>query len=200
MPHRPTLSDDVSLPAAVNGWQHAPESTKNAHVWTSPTGDAAVGVFHSLGRVYCKVLDERVSGFARGTRVFETDIVDREPEVVVRDGVEAAVDWMARHAPPWRHPAVEPAAFEPPAGFVLERYYLEQREQIVCYRQQDADSDVRLAGNRRESEPSLAAAPTSHAGTDEFAVAVAGAAETLVGASPDLDVEESGGLASYLWN
>jgi cellulose biosynthesis protein BcsQ len=49
-------------------------------------------------------------------------------------------------------------------------------------------------------EPSLAAAPTSHAGTDEFAVAVAGAAETLVGASPDLDVEESGGLASYLWN
>jgi hypothetical protein len=41
--------------------------------------------------------------------------------VLVWDGVEAAVDWMARHAPPWRQPAIEPAAFEPPAGFVLDR-------------------------------------------------------------------------------
>lgn len=165
MTAKPTLPYGYELPPAVNGWTHAPESNKNGHIWTGPEGAAAVGVFGSMGEIRVRVLDERVSGFARSKRIFQSeydhsvDYFERAdadaPTPAVVEGVEAAVDWMKRNGPPWTHPDVEPAAFEAPPGFVLDRYYIEERQQIVCYRQQDAESAVSLSGRPPDTEPSL---------------------------------------------
>ena len=56
---------------------------------------------------------------------------------------------MERHAPTeWDHPAVEAAVFDLPAGFVLDRYYLEEREHIVYYRQANGDRAVGMGSGR----------------------------------------------------
>ena len=165
MTAKPPLPDGYELPSTVNGWTHAPASKKNGHIWLAPEETAAVGVFGFGGEMRVKLLDERVSGFARSNVVFEAEYEhtkdyyepadsDAPPPVVVKT-VEAAVDWMQRHAPPWEHSAVEPAAFEPPTGYVLDRYYLEEREQIVCYRQENTESAISMSGRPPDTEPSL---------------------------------------------
>ena len=165
MVSKPPRPDGYSLPAQVNGWCHAPDSKKNGHIWLSPEETAAVGVFGFGGEMQVKLLDERVSGIGRSKAVFEAKYQHTKdyyepadssvPMAVVVETVEAAVDWMQRHAPPWEHPAVEPAAFDPPAGFVLDRYYLEERQQTVCYRQEGTESDVNMSGRPPDTEPSL---------------------------------------------
>lgn len=64
---------------------------------------------------------------------------------------------MEHHAPAhWDHPHVEEAVFDPPIGFVLDRYFLEECRHIVCYRQKDAEKIVDMAGVRDpDTEPSL---------------------------------------------
>lgn len=158
MTHKPPLPDGFDLPERVNGWVHDPESNKNGHTWYAPDETAAVGVFSMTGDVYAKVLDERVTGFGRGRYIFDDrdeDRIDAEtlPESIAT-GVKKAVEWMERHDPPWKHPDVEPAAFDPPAGYVLDRYYLEEREHIVYYRREDAESEVKMAGNRMGDDDS----------------------------------------------
>lgn len=166
MSAKPPLPDGYTFPQEVNGWVHDPESNKNGHMWTAPDETAAVGVFGFAGTVYVKALDERVTGFGRSKRVFETEyqhdkdyFQPADPDAslpAVVEGVEAAVRWMESNDPAWTHPAVEPAAFDPPVGFCLDRYYLEARQHILCYRQADAESAVNMAGGRNpDTDPSL---------------------------------------------
>lgn len=161
MASKPRLPDGYELPGEVNGWRHDPESNRNGHVWTSDEHEVSVAVFNSLSRIRVAVFDDRVDGFANKVEPYREAIPeavghDGEPDLVA-DGVEAAVDWMQDHAPAeWEHPAVNDAVFDPPAGYVLDRYYLEEREHIVYYRQEDSESAVKMAGGRvSDSEPSL---------------------------------------------
>ena len=150
MASRPRLPDDFELPDAVNGWQYDPESGKNAHAWYSTAGTEAVGVFSSFGRAYAKVSDERVNGFERGVTFAETELSDddlhteRERQAVA-GVVDDAVAWMQAHTPDeWSHPDVNEAVFDPPAGYVLERYFLEARDTTVYYRREGAESETNL--------------------------------------------------------
>lgn len=121
---KPTLPDGYGLPETVGEWTHDPESNKNGHAWYGPDGQCAVAVYNSVGRVYARVSDERVSGFARGRELWECDVDDvprADQPPLVADAIEHAVAWMQQHAPPWRHPAVVEAALTPPPGYVLER-------------------------------------------------------------------------------
>ncbi|WP_455448204.1 hypothetical protein [Natrinema thermotolerans] len=149
MPAKPPLPDGYELPESVNGWQHDPESSKNAHVWTGPEGTASVGVFESVGdEVYAKVVDPRAGageelfrlaydpGDATGAAY--TDAI----RGAVREGVERAREWMRSTAPSeWSHPDVCEAVFDAPAGYTLERYFHGNRESIVYYRRTDAVID-----------------------------------------------------------
>lgn len=165
MTAKPPLPDEFDLPYEVNGWIHDPESEKNGHTWYAPDETAAVGVFGFGGTITVKVLDERVSGFDRAKRVFETEYehekdyyepADSEaPTPAVIEGVEAAVRWMEMNDTGWKHPAVEEAVFDPPIGFELDRYYLETREHIVCFRQKGEEKDVNLSGRPPDTDPSL---------------------------------------------
>jgi len=166
MTAKPPLPDGYELPTAVNGWVHAPASNKNGHIWMAPDDTASVGVYGFGGDLYVKLLDERVTGFGRADRVYDTrydhekdHIQPADPDALTTDVVEcveAAIDWMNRNEPPWRHPDVEDAVFDPPAGYVLDRYYLEARQHVVYYRRQDADSAVNMAGGRRgDTDPTI---------------------------------------------
>lgn len=160
MPNRPQLPDGYDRPEAVGDWQYDPESGKNGHVWTSDE-DVTVGVFNSVNRVRVAVFDDRVDGFENNVEPYSEPVPEDCPRSDVADrvaaGVDAAIDWMEQQAPgEWEHPAVVEAVFDPPAGCVLDRYYLESREHIVYYRQEGTESDVKVAGGRRlESDPSL---------------------------------------------
>lgn len=165
MTAKPPLPEHYELADEVNEWRHAPESGKNGHVWMTPDESASVGVFGFGGEIYAQALDERVTGFGRSKRIFETEYEHTKdylqpadtdaPTPAVVEGAKAAVRWMEINDPEWSHPAVEPAAFDPPVGFVLDRYYLEQREHIVCYRQEGTDKSVNMAGRPPDTDPSL---------------------------------------------
>lgn len=165
MTAKPPLPDDYELPDEVNGWAHDPDSGKNGHTWYAPDDSAAVGVFGFGGTITVKVLDERVSGFARSKRVFETEYEHEKdyyepadsdaPTPAVVEGIEAAIRWMDVNGTGWTHAAVEEAVFDPPAGFVLDRYYLEERQHIVCYRQEGSEKAVNMAGRPPDTDPSL---------------------------------------------
>lgn len=163
MASKPPLPDTFDLPTEVNGWVHDPESNKNAHVWTGGDAERSVGVFSSVGdRVRVAVFDDRVNGFCNRIQpiVRELDENGETEADGVAWAVERAVEWMDRHAPSeWDHPHVEEAVFDPPMGFELDRYYLEQREHIVCYRQCGEPRDVNLTGRPPESDPSLETRP-----------------------------------------
>ncbi len=45
--------------------------------------------------------------------------------------------------------------FDPSVGFVLDRYYLEEREHIVCYRKEGTESEIEMSGRRLDTELSL---------------------------------------------
>lgn len=165
MTAKPPLPDGYELPHEVNGWVHNPKSNKNSHTWYAPDDSAAVGVFGFGGEITVKVLDERVSGFGRSKRVFETEYEHEKdyyepadsdaPTPAIVKGIEAAVRWMEVSDTDWKHPAVKEAVFDPPVGFELDRYYLEEREHIVCYRQKGEEKEVSMSGRRLDTEPSL---------------------------------------------
>ncbi|MGN8215834.1 hypothetical protein [Halococcus salifodinae] len=160
MVNRPPLPDRFVLPAEVNGWVHMPGSNKNGHVWTGESAQRSVGVFSGItDRVRVAIFDDRVDGFCSKIQPVERSLEDGETQAEATAwGVERAVAWMERHAPErWNHPHVEEAVFDPPVGFVLDRYYLEEREHIVCYRQEGTEKAVNMAGGRTaDTEPSLA--------------------------------------------
>ncbi|MFC4553622.1 MULTISPECIES: hypothetical protein [Halorussus] len=156
---KPPLPEGFELPEAVNGWMHDADSNRNGHVWTGEDAERSVGVFSGVSdRVYVAVFDDRADGFCNHIDPVERSFGEDETKAEATAwGVEQAVAWMQQHAPEaWDHPAVEEAVFDPPVGFVLDRYYLEQREHIVYYRQEDAEKAVNMAGGRvPETEPSF---------------------------------------------
>lgn len=159
MVNKPPLPDGLDLPTEVNGWVHMSESNKNGNIWTSESAQRSVGVFSGItDRVRVAVFDDRVNGFCSKVQPVERSLEDGETQTEATAwGVERAVAWMERQAPErWDHPHVEEAVFDPPVGFVLDRYYLEEREHIVCYRQEAAEKAVNMAGGRTaDTEPSL---------------------------------------------
>jgi hypothetical protein len=159
MVNRPPLPDGFDPPTEVNGWDHAPESNKNGHIWAGESAQRSVGVFSGItGSVRVAVFDDRVDGFCNKVQPVERTYEDGETQAeAMAWGVERAIAWMDRHAPDrWDHPHVEEAVFDPPVGFVLDRYYLEEREHIVCYRQEGTEKNVNMAGGRPpDTEPSL---------------------------------------------
>ncbi|EMA56628.1 hypothetical protein [Halococcus thailandensis] len=159
MVNKPPLPEGFGLPAEVNGWVHTPKSNKNGHVWISESAQRSVGVFSGItDRVRVAVFDDRVDGFCSKIQPVERSLEDGETQAEATAwGVERAVAWMERQIPErWDHPHVEEAVFDPPVGFVLDRYYLEEREHTVCYRQGDTEKAVSMVGGRPpETEPSL---------------------------------------------
>jgi hypothetical protein len=159
MVNKPPLPEGFDLPEEVNGWIHTPKSNKNGHIWIGESAQRSVGVFSGItDRVRVAVFDDRVDGFCSKIQPVERSLEDGETQAEAAAwGVERAVAWMERQTPErWDHPHVEEAVFDPPVGFVLDRYYLEEREQIVCYRQKDSEKAVSMAGGRPpETEPSL---------------------------------------------
>ncbi|GGL73553.1 hypothetical protein [Halocalculus aciditolerans] len=158
MVRKPHLPDGYELPSEVNGWIHDPESNRNGHVWTGADDPRSVGVFSSVGdRVRVAVFDDRVCGFCNKIEPFDREFEADETEAeAVAWGIEQAAEWMERHHPSeWDHPAVYDAVFDPPVGFVLDQYYLEQRQHIVCYRQEGEEKDVNLSGRPPDTDPSL---------------------------------------------
>lgn len=151
---KPPLPDGYSIPEEVNGWHHDPASNKNGHIWSSPDGSAAVGVFGFGGTIRVKVIDDRVTGLGATKTVHQLDYehskdyIEPADQTMPPDAVVEAIDvagrWMEKTDPSWSHPAVEDAAFDPPVGFVLDRYYMTERQHTVCYRQEDADSRTSL--------------------------------------------------------
>jgi hypothetical protein len=149
MPAKPPLPDGFDLPETVNDWMHDPESNKNGHVWYGPGGEQSVAVYSHFNEVEAEIADERVDGFNRSETVVERDLPDDYSRSVERRAVVAvldrAFDWMHDHAPgEWSHPRVNEAVFSPPPGYVLDRYYVEQRDTTVYYRREGAESDVRM--------------------------------------------------------
>jgi len=59
---KPPLPDGYELPAAINGWHHAPESNKNGHAWYAADEETAVAVYSGFGSVRVSVTDERCDG------------------------------------------------------------------------------------------------------------------------------------------
>lgn len=150
MPARPKLPDGYDLPTDVNGWTHDPESGRNAHVWTCDEEDVSLGVFNTLGTAKVKVFDDRVNGFQSGVTLREVEIDEQYTEAereTVADVLEYGLEWMERTEPSeWSHPDVEEAVFDAPAGYRLDRYFLEARDTTIYYRREGADRDVRMAG------------------------------------------------------
>lgn len=147
MVSKPPLPDDYQPPTEVNGWVHDPDSKRNGHVWSARNREASVGVFcYPTGRLAVSVFDDRVDGFCNKVEPVSRELdEDDDTEQGVVWAIDEAVSWMQNHAPEeWEHPAVEEAVFDPPVGYVLDRYYLEQRNQTVYYRREDAESDVRM--------------------------------------------------------
>lgn len=152
MTTRPPLPDGYDLPVKVNGWHHDTESNKNGHVWTRPDGERSVAVFCHLETVRVTASDNRVNGFASNPDQIRRNVRDGESkrEATVW-GVEKVVEWMRRHDPDaWNCPGVNEAVFDPPAGYDLEYYFVEEREQIVYYHEQGARERSSLASLREE--------------------------------------------------
>ncbi|WP_436348864.1 hypothetical protein [Natronorubrum sp. FCH18a] len=141
----PSLPDGYELPDAVNGWLYDTEDTSNGHVWRSSDYECSVGVFDTLSSVSVRVIDDRVSGFASNVDLerVEYDRADRDDALVGALG--AARAWMEQTDPAaWSHPDVCEPVFDAPAGYSLETYYLENRESIVYYRRDDAETGVEI--------------------------------------------------------
>lgn len=156
MVRTPPLPDEYVIPKEVNGWVRDPGSNRNGHIWTGTSVERSVGVFLGVtDRIRVAVFDDRVDGFRNKIEPVERDIKEQESQSEATAwGIDRAVTWMVRHAPTeWDHPHVEEAVFDPPVGYVLDRYYLEEREHIVNYRRADAESVVKMAGGRIPKTP-----------------------------------------------
>jgi hypothetical protein len=160
----PTLPTGFELRDEVNGWEHNPEATYNAYVWESSNGESSVAVFESIADYYfVKVIDERITGPGKYKIIHETPEADnrRNPDESARtppeieNAVEAAVTWMQNNDPPFRHPDVVEAAFEPPAGFSVESYNLGHREHEIFYAQDTDQTANDMAGRPVDTDASL---------------------------------------------
>lgn len=130
---------DEAFPQQANGWTFDPENSYNGHTWVGDGGRVALLVRCLTNSQYVSVHDERVSGMGGGEYVLAGPESDWEPET--RKALyRRAAEWMRAHPPDeWRHPAVNEAVFDPPAGYALEKYYLSKRETTIYYHREGAD-------------------------------------------------------------
>jgi hypothetical protein len=148
MTARPRLPEGFELPEEVNGWQYDPDAGYNAHVWVSEDETTALGVFASTGKVYAKVLDERVSGFNRSEYLVEESLEDCDPlsqmeRQTVVDVVDDAVAWMESTAPDEStHPLVIELVLVALPGYALTVCYVDQRDTTIYYRRVDAADSI----------------------------------------------------------
>lgn len=155
MSHKPPLPDDYDLPHEVNGWVHDPESNRNGHVWSAEAHESSVAMFAHVGTVRVAVFDDRVDGFANKVEPFRDELPDDRTDLpaAVAEGIDEAVTWMNEHAPAeWSHPDVNEAVFDPPAGYELDWYFLEQRDTTIYYRREGAESVSSLFNDGRPEE------------------------------------------------
>ncbi|WP_436348764.1 hypothetical protein [Natronorubrum sp. FCH18a] len=142
---KPDLPDDYELPCAINGWLYDTEDTSNGHVWRSSDDKCSVGVFDTLGSVSVRVTDDRVSGFASNVELERVEYDRAGRDDALAGALGAARAWMEQPDPAaWSHPDVCEAVFDAPTGYSLETYYLENRETIVYYRRDDAETGVEI--------------------------------------------------------
>jgi len=148
MPVRPTLPDEYELPNRVNGWNYDSTASWNAHVWTAPDAPQSVAVFDHHNELAVLAIDDRIQGFQKRVPVATIDVTehgDRSQDVP--RAVQEAVAWMDATPPgAWTHPDVDDAVFDPPPGYELTHYYLENREVIIYYHRNGAPERQRLAG------------------------------------------------------
>lgn len=143
---------------AVNGWLWNPDSNRNGLIWYGKEAARSVGIFTTFGEhIRVHVFDDRVSGFDNKITPFRRKVrEDEELEDALRWAVKKAQSWMGTHSPTeWKHPDIIEAALTPPPGYVLDRYYLENREHIVYYRDPDAKRGTSI--NLRKPDPDLEA-------------------------------------------
>lgn len=162
---KPPVPTGCEPRASINGWELDPKSQKNGHCWVGPAGESSVAVYASGGTAYAAVSDDRLTGLGRSRRLAESSYPFEKPTLTPADpeadgkavatALEAAVGWMERHSPPWRHPDVEEAAFDPPVGYVLDRYYLREHSHEIAYRRAGSESRAGLNSELPTSEPSL---------------------------------------------
>ena len=159
---KPPLPASFDLPVSVNGWDYRPSAPSNGHVWVGGVRPASVSVFSSLGTVRVTVSDDRVSGFASSVELYRDEYAGGDTMLerltvdeagAVRDGVEYAIEWMGATPPEeWSHPEVTEAVFDPPPGYRLAEYYLEDRQTTVYYLRSGAEGVRRLAGGGAPDE------------------------------------------------
>lgn len=165
MTGEPPLPNGYELPVEVNGWVHAPDSNLNAYVWNSADDTAQLRVSGFGGRIMVRIYDARVEGFARSRQLYtvgydNTDEYFDPPEPTpqaspaVVNAIEIAARWMGQH-PNWNHPDIPTEAFDPPAGFSLAQYHLEEREHIIYYEQDTQRSALEMCGQGAGTAPSL---------------------------------------------
>lgn len=145
-------------PKAPDGWGSEPEHPSNGLVWTATDHPFEVYI-HRVGRT-ARVLvsDGRATGSCSRVEIARFEATDdvqysELPECVTLPAIERAIEWMrATDLDAWEHSSVCEAVFEPPAGYELDQYYVENREAIVYYRRVDASPTQRLAGRGRPEE------------------------------------------------
>jgi hypothetical protein len=163
MANRPPLPEEFTIPSSVDRWQHDPDAKRNAHIWRNEAETKSVGVFATAGAevVNIRVFDDRLRGFDRSqtistvpyNRPDDAKELIRARQEASAGGIRQAVEWMElTHPSEWTHPEVCEAVFDPPAGYVLDEYYLENRTAIVYYQREDAEDRCRLAGGGQPDE------------------------------------------------
>lgn len=131
MGRTPEIPDGT--PHNIGGWSLDPEPY-NGLPWFGDDRRVSVLVRESLsGSAFAKVRDERVSGstcYVVGE--------DTQEALSFEEAVERAVEWMGQHDPAeWKHPRVEPAAFDVPEGYEFRIYSLGERTTSIRYRIED---------------------------------------------------------------
>jgi hypothetical protein len=149
---KPELPDGFDLPTRVNGWVYDPEDGSNGHCWRFEQGERplAMRVYDPIGTCYAAITDERTSGLDSRQRVSEVEFgsgTDCWQLKAVEEVLTDAIDWMDDHSEgEWSHPRIEEAAFQPPAGYELVDYQIDNRMTTVQYHRHGTHEADRLAG------------------------------------------------------
>ena len=162
---KPELPDGFDLPTRVNGWVHDPEDGSNGHCWRFEQGERplAMRVYDPLDVCYATVSDERTRGLDSRQRVSEVEFgsgTDCWQLKAVEETLRDAIDWMDDHSEgEWSHPRVQEAAFQPPAGYELVSYQIDNRTTTVQYHRLGAHGADRLAGSHFPEDMTVDSCP-----------------------------------------
>ena len=162
---KPELPDGFDLPTRVNGWVHSPEDKSNGHCWRfeQEKRPLAMRVYDPPGSCYAAVTDERTSGMDSKQRVSEVKFgsgTDCSQLRAIEEVLTDAIDWMDDHNDgEWSHPRIQEAAFQPPAGYELVDYRIDNRTTTVQYHRLGTPEVDRLAGGHFPDDMSADSCP-----------------------------------------